>query len=440
MGRFHSGLDMIPTLRSAAIAATTSAASQPAPANITTTAASPGAADAADSADAERAATSRSSQPPASAATSATEGALRERLSSLRLNSQAASSASSTPLITLLSASGVTAPGAAAGVSAADEAATRAALTQLDLANIEPNEALVSTRLWAALHSACVCGDADNFAAVHTLLAQHVVDVNMLGPDGDCLLHSLARCGLDHIDGMALPRDRFMPLPARVAALVALGARTDLMNAQRQSPIALAWERNTREGHVLAEALLIAGCDPLHVDRHGWSMLDRAALMGDVATLRGWCSGRTNPLAHRHAERIADVRCQRQDETLLMLATSVGQVAVMRQLIAGGAAVNALDVNGMSALHLAVNNEAIEAIDVLLQHGANPLGQADGEREPFVTTPLAYAARHAGHLRDDRMLHRLLAAGGDPDWHAEDQMSARDVFNYFSMGRAWPVA
>lgn len=425
---------MIPTLRSLATTAITSAPSQASPASILTAVAPPAAADAAHRA------TSPSNQPQASASTSAAEGALRERLSSLLLRSQAASSASPTPLIALLAACSVTAPDAAAGISAADEAAIRAALTQLNLAGIEPNDALRSTRLWAALHSACVCGDADNFAAVHTLLVERIVDVNMLGPDGDGLLHSLARSGLDHINGMALPRDRFMPLPARVAALVALGARTDLMNAQRQSPIALAWERNSREGHALAEALLISGCNPLQVDRHGWSMLDRAALTGDVGILRGWCSGRGNPLAHRHAERTAEVRCQRQDETLLMLATSVGQIAVMRQLITGGAAVNALDVNGMSALHLAVNNEAIEAIDVLLQHGANPLGQADGEREPFVTTPLAYAARHAGHLRDDRMLHRLLAAGGDPDWHAEDQMSARDVFNYFSMGRAWPAA
>lgn len=380
---------------------------------------------------------------PSPSAATAIARALREQT----LSARSTSPLESLPLASLLASCGVSGPGTEAAFSAEDEQAIRAALTQLGMGTVERGDALGSgdsahsTKLWAALHTACVCGDAGSFGAVRTLISQRIIDVNMLGPDGDSLLHSLARCGLDHIEGMALPRHRFVPLQVRVATLVELGARTDLPNAQRQLPIVLAWSRNTTEGHTLGEALLVAGFDPLQVDRHGWTMLDRAAMTGDVATLRGWCRGNADLHAHRRAERIADIRCQRQDETLLMLATSVGQVAAMRQLIEGGATVNALDVNGMSALHLAVNNEALDAIDVLLLHGADPLGQAQeghNERAPFATTPLEYAARHAGHNGDDRMLHRLLEAGGDPDWHADGQMSARETFNYYSRGRAWP--
>lgn len=347
-------------------------------------------------------------------------------------------------LASLLLACGVTRNDASNEFSASDERAIRAALVRLGLPAVQRVDAVDSgdsgdsADLWAALHTACVCGNATAFDAVRTLIAHRIVEVDARGPDGDSLLHSLARCGIDRIDGMALSREKFMSLQARVAVLIGLGARVDLPDPHGRVALELAWERDSHAGDQLGEALLGAGCNPARVDQNGWTMLDRAASSGDVSTLRGWCRGQTDPQAWHSEERIADVRCQRQDETLLMLATAVGQTACMRQLIDYDANVNALDLNGMSALHLAVHAESIEAIGLLLDHGADPLCRSTDDRVPFQTSPLAYAARQAALVGDDRMLHRLLAAGGDPDWRLEGQMSAREVFDYAAHGRVWP--
>ncbi len=353
-------------------------------------------------------------------------------------------------LVSLLLACGVLRDQASTEFSASDERAMRAALVRLGLPVVQrvdaadtndsndSEERVDSTELWGALHTACVCGDAEAFDAVRTLLMHRIVEADAPGPDGDSLLLSLAKCGLDHIDGMALSREKFISLEARVAALVELGAHVDLPDRQGRVALQLAWERNSQAGDQLGKALLAAGCNPARADQHGWTMLDRAITSGDIATLRGWCRGNTDPHAWHSAERIANVRCQRQDETLLMLATSTGQLGSMRQLIESGANLNALDLNGMSALHLAVHAESMEAINLLLDHGADPLGRSDDERAPFQTSPLAYAARHAALVGEDQMLHRLLAAGGDPDWRLGRHMTAREVFNYAARGRPWP--
>jgi hypothetical protein len=74
----------------------------------------------------------------------------------------------------------------------------------------------------------------------------------------------------------------------------------------------------------------------------------------------------------------------------------------------------------------------------LLEHGADPLGRSEDDRVPFQTSPLAYAARHAALVGEDQMLHRLLAAGGDPDWRLGRHRTAREVFDYAARGRPWP--
>lgn len=59
-----------------------------------------------------------------------------------------------------------------------------------------------------------------------------------------------------------------------------------------------------------------------------------------------------------------------ENNTMLHTAADSGNKYIVRQVINAGVDVNAVDIDGNTALHLAVGNMKIEAIQVLLKHGA----------------------------------------------------------------------
>ena len=88
-------------------------------------------------------------------------------------------------------------------------------------------------------------------------------------------------------------------------------------------------------------------------------------------------------------------------------AAQTGDIAEVRALLQQGAAVNAAQTDGLTALHWAAMNNHGEIIDVLLYAGATvkPLTRVGGY------TPLHLAAR-SGHAE---IVTKLTAAGADPD-------------------------
>jgi ankyrin repeat protein len=326
-------------------------------------------------------------------------------------------------LLDLLRTYGFAANAAASKFSASDAREIVASLAQLGAPTHD------SAATWSLLHAACVCGDAKSFHAVLSLIRQRIVEPNQAGPDGDTLLHSVARCGVErdsHTDFLAqVP----ISLKQRIHDLVESGANPALPNSQGALVLQLALERESVDGRQIVDVLLKVGVDPAQHNAQGWSMLDRAAAEGDLPVLRGLIAVGVNP----------DLRSARRLETPTMLAAAVNQASSIDVLIQLGATVNAIDAVGLTALHIAVNTESIESIKMLLKHGADLHGRPENGSVPFGPSPLASSARHAAVTGDDSMLQLMLEAGADPDLvFSENGMSARDTFAYYSGGRDWP--
>lgn len=104
--------------------------------------------------------------------------------------------------------------------------------------------------------------------------------------------------------------------------------------------------------------------------------------------------------------------------TPLMRAAKLGDTAIMFELIQSGAALDATNVDGNTALWLACVGESLEAIDLLIRAGTNPDHQNDNG-----ATCLMYAASTGKH----RVVEQLLASGADPGLKSLDDFTALDM-------------
>ena len=86
-------------------------------------------------------------------------------------------------------------------------------------------------------------------------------------------------------------------------------------------------------------------------------------------------------------------------------ACRVGQVATIRQLLDGGMPVDSHDEDGWTPLHTAIQNEQREAVELLLDRGANIEAVAGGR------TPLFWAIWDA---ESEDLAGRLLDRGASP--------------------------
>lgn len=92
----------------------------------------------------------------------------------------------------------------------------------------------------------------------------------------------------------------------------------------------------------------------------------------------------------------------------------------MRQLLSENAAVNAADEQGFTALHLACLGNRDDVAEALLGAGAS-VDPVDA----WGDTPLFRAVFNAGG--DPTLVHRLVAAGADPDRQNAHGVSPRQL-------------
>lgn len=104
----------------------------------------------------------------------------------------------------------------------------------------------------------------------------------------------------------------------------------------------------------------------------------------------------------------------RVGETPLMMAALKGKVDVMKKLLALGVPVQQ---PGWSPLHYAATGPSVEAVQLLLDHGA-----AVDVRSPNGSTPLMMAARYG----DERSVDLLLRSGADLSLRNDKHMDAID--------------
>ena len=155
---------------------------------------------------------------------------------------------------------------------------------------------------------------------------------------------ALGRAARRSRDGRASARRRRRGRPRRTAS------------ASRRSS-----SRPTTATREIVERLLAAGADPNARSREGQTPLMSAALNGRV--------GAVDALLAHGAD--VDAAESYRGQTALMLAAGEGNVEAMRALIAAGASVGAQSKSGFTPLLFAVRNAQLDAVRLLLEHGAN---------------------------------------------------------------------
>ena len=104
-------------------------------------------------------------------------------------------------------------------------------------------------------------------------------------------------------------------------------------------------------------------------------------------------------------------------ESPMMVAVALGEVEVMKTLIAAGADLKEHDADGMGLLHSAVLSNHVEVAQALIAAGA-----ALNDTDKHGYTPLLYAS--TVDFGDDRMVNALLKAGADAKFKSKSGETA----------------
>lgn len=166
------------------------------------------------------------------------------------------------------------------------------------------------------------------------------------------------------------------------------------------------------EGHLdVVKLLLDGGVSPNLRDRWGGTPLDDARQSGhrvvvDLLMSNGAPGGEAVHLAEDTAE-VGINALHGDPETVveLLWAAAVGDLGVLRRMVAQGVPLHAADYDGRTALHLAAAEGRVDAVRYLLTHGhprgcrdrwgSSPLDEARRERRDEVVRLLAPEAKAA---------------------------------------------
>ena len=260
-------------------------------------------------------------------------------------------------------------------------------------------------------------GDA---ASLRALLAAGRVEVDAPEPDGTTALHR------------AVHRDHL----AAVELLIAAGADVDAANDYGVTPLALACTNGSAE---VVARLLDAGADP-EVRTGGETALMTAVRTGAVDAIE---------LLMAHGADLGATELA-SGQTLLMTAAAEMHPAVVRLLLAHGADVHARSVVGFTPLTFAVRAGDLESARLLIAAGASAgerlpgvrpagaagAGDAGGEDgAPRGTTALVLAIVNAHY----ELAAYLLEQGADPNADSEGQTALHalvSTMNWEGLGSA----
>ncbi len=258
-------------------------------------------------------------------------------------------------------------------------------------AAVQPGESVVA---------AARAGDS---ATVRTLLDAGRMDVDTPEPDGTTALHWAA-----HRDD-----------PAIVELLIGAGADVNLTNDYGVTPLSLAC--TNRSAEVVAR-LLDAGADP-EARTEGETALMTAARTGSVDVVQ---------LLIAHGADLGATELA-SGQTLLMTAAAEMHPSLVRLLLARGADVHARSVVGFTPLLFAVRAGDLESVRLLIGAGASAnerlpaprgapgaAGAGDDDEDdgwPRGTTALVLAIGNAHY----ELARYLLEQGADPNADSEGQ-------------------
>ena len=246
-----------------------------------------------------------------------------------------------------------------------------------------------TTDAWLRLAAPCISGDREGFAAVLTLIRAGIIKPTARGPDGDALLHIVARAGLAFVPTTARTAAQYIDVEDRIRALVSSGADPDQLTEFGELALQLAWERASVIGSRIAGALLEAGCNPMKRDSSGETLLHRAARTNNCAVVRGW---------RRLGLDLNPTGGLREGQALLQTPLMFGVMAGCRASVelmledkqeefsSLPACLDLVDRYGATALHWATDYDRPELADLLRIRGANA-GIRAGRDGRFCWTP-----------------------------------------------------
>ena len=204
--------------------------------------------------------------------------------------------------------------------------------------------------------------------------------------------------------GGGLSSDQFLALFERAAVAMETGSALVGMSQ--------LWDAAKRDQGELVQKLILAGCNPCVTDGRGWTVLHHAARWGRSAILGELI--RTIPV-----ESIELDRGDASGWTPLMSAAVAGHTETVEMLLEAGASVDAVSVQGRSALHWAAGKGRIAVLEVLLAHGGGEMVQA---ADKGGWTPLHLALLH-GQLEASQVLVQHGASLAQLDLCERDALS-----------------
>jgi ankyrin repeat protein len=181
-----------------------------------------------------------------------------------------------------------------------------------------------------------------------------------------------------------------------VRVLAARGANLNCQDLTRRTPLRVA----ALGGHsAIVRALLAFGADPALGGPDGKNALHEATLRGHLEIVRLLV-----PRCNTDA-RVNDGMMV-QEETALMMAAQLGWLEIGRELIQGGAAVNAATADGYTPLIFAAKFGQLDFVNLLLIKGADRTRTSRDGRTAF-----DWLNRDARRQMEDRLaaLQRQLA-------------------------------
>ncbi|RPH96655.1 hypothetical protein EHM69_00460 [candidate division KSB1 bacterium] len=183
--------------------------------------------------------------------------------------------------------------------------------------------------------------------------------------------------------------------------LIAKGFDINARSSNSSAPIHVAvWRRQPEMvRYLITKGAYVAGVR----NRFGTPILHSAAVQGDTVIAA---------ILLANGSTVFDSSTG-DGSTALHMAAQSGQLDMVRYLLDHSANVNQLDAHGGSALGWAVENNQMEAAELLIARGAivNPLSCP----EKFPCSQHLSSPLHRASIRSPRMVEFLLGKGGDPN-------------------------